>query len=127
MAAARKQRGAPHPLACRAALTFLDEMVRCDLGGRMVERGGAFRRALAPLIEEGKISIRGRGLLLGVSLPTPSQVLGAMRGLLERGYIVLPAGAPPSVLCLTPPCCITDEQIAGFASALRKVIEEVTP
>ena len=47
-----------------------------------------------------------------------------MRALLERGYIVAPAGAPPSVLCLTPPSCLTDAQIDGFAQALAACLSE---
>lgn len=107
-----------NPLACAAALAFLKTMATSDLAARMEERGQALRQALAPLSKYG-VSVRGAGLLLGVALGDPSRVLGAMRGLLERGYITCPAGAPPSVLCLTPPVCLSDEQIAGFCGALE--------
>ncbi len=107
-----------NPLACAAALAFLGEMTTTDLAARMQERGQALRQALAPLDKHG-VSVRGAGLLLGVTLDDPARVLGAMRGLLERGYITCPAGSPPSVLCLTPPACLTDAQIDGFCVALE--------
>jgi 4-aminobutyrate aminotransferase-like enzyme len=100
-----------NPPACAAALTVLEELQARDVPGQALERGAALRRAL----EARGLSVRGAGLLLGVELARPLEVA---RRLLERGYIVLGAGAPPSVLCLTPPVCITDPQIEGFASAL---------
>ncbi len=98
-----------NPLACAAARATLRELDKLDV--RRPEQ--ALRAALKGF------PIRGAGLLLGVELGSPERVLAAMRGLLERGYVVTPAGAPPSVLCLTPPACITDAQIEGFADALR--------
>ena len=107
-----------NPLACAAALASLRVMRELDISARMSERGDTLRHALAPLVSRHGIAIRGSGLLLGVSVGDATRVLDVMRRLLERGYITCPAGAPPSVLCLTPPACISDTQIAGFASAL---------
>ncbi len=112
-----------NPLACAAALAFLTSMRDTDLAARMAERGQALRSALASLTTSHGISVRGAGLLLGVALGRPDRVLGTVRRLLERGYITCPAGAPPSVLCLTPPACLTDAQIAGFADALEGCLE----
>lgn len=115
-----------NPLACAAALAFLGEMREQSLPSRMNERGEAFRRALSPLMHKHGLTVRGAGLLLGVGLGSPARVLHAMRGLLERGYITCPAGAPPSVLCLTPPVCINDAQIAGFCEALDACLEAMS-
>ena len=104
-----------NPIACAAALATLDELSARDVGALFREREAQLREALASVPD---VHVRGRGLLLGVELGEPSRVLGAMRSLLERGYIVAPAGAPPDVLCLTPPACLTEAQIVGFARAL---------
>jgi 4-aminobutyrate aminotransferase-like enzyme len=61
-----------------------------------------------------------------VEVGPPQRVLTLMRKLLERGYIVLPSGAPPSVLCLTPPLCISDAQLEGFARALQSSLAELS-
>lgn len=111
-----------NPLASATALAFLDEFANLDLPTKMNERGAAFRSALARLSGRHNLTVRGAGLMLGINVGTPERVLSAMRGLLEHGYIVLPAGAPPSVLCLTPPACISDAQIAGFCGALDAVL-----
>lgn len=110
-----------NPLACVAALATLRALEHNDFAARVRDREAALRSALARI--DG-VRVRGRGLLLGVELGAPARVLAAMRGLLERGYIVVPAGAPPSVLCLTPPSCLDDAQIAGFAGALDACLKE---
>ncbi len=111
-----------NPLACAAALASLKTMHETDISARMQERGQTLRRALAPLEAKHGIRVRGAGLLLGVALGDApgdaARVLEVMRALLERGYITCPAGAPPSVLCLTPPVSINDTQIRGFCTAL---------
>ncbi|HEY6881914.1 MAG TPA: aminotransferase class III-fold pyridoxal phosphate-dependent enzyme, partial [Polyangiales bacterium] len=98
-----------NPIACAAARATLRELGTLDVRSR--ER--ALREALHGF------AIRGAGLLLGIELGSAERALGAMRSLLERGYLVVPAGVPPTLLCLTPPACLTDAQITGFADALR--------
>jgi 4-aminobutyrate aminotransferase-like enzyme len=115
-----------NPIACAAALATLRELASASLSSRMREREHKLRSALASI---PGVTVRGRGLLLGVELgeaggAAASRVLAVMRGLLERGYIVVPAGAPPSVLCLTPPAGINDMQIEGFAQALALCLSE---
>jgi 4-aminobutyrate aminotransferase/(S)-3-amino-2-methylpropionate transaminase len=109
-----------NPPACAAALTCLAEVRARDVPALARERGELLRKLLAPL----GVGVRGAGLLLGVELGERSLAVG--RQLLERGYLVLAAGAPPSVLCLTPPVSITDMQLAGFATALGACLREAS-
>lgn len=103
-----------NPVACAAARATLRLLAQpAPLGLDVLAREHALRKALHGF------SLRGAGLLLGVELASPERVLMAMRGLLVRGYLVAPAGAPPSVLCITPPACLSDRQVEGFADALR--------
>lgn len=111
-----------NPPACAAALACLSVLESEGIGKACLEREQALRRALEPLAPHG-VQVRGRGLLLGVEMGAPGRVLALTRRLLERGYITSPAGAPASVLCLTPPVCITDAQLAGFAEALEAALE----
>jgi 4-aminobutyrate aminotransferase/(S)-3-amino-2-methylpropionate transaminase len=110
-----------NPVACAAALATLHQLAKQDVGALATAREHKLRSALAAI---PGVEVRGRGLLLGVTLGPASRVLFAMRALLERGYIVCPAGSPPSVLCLTPPSCITDTQVDGFAQALSACLSE---
>jgi acetylornithine/succinyldiaminopimelate/putrescine aminotransferase len=63
-------------------------------------------------------------MMLGLQLERPMQALTVTRALLERGYLVLPAGAKADVLQLAPPVTVTEAQLAGFVASLRDVLEE---
>jgi 4-aminobutyrate aminotransferase / (S)-3-amino-2-methylpropionate transaminase / 5-aminovalerate transaminase len=109
-----------NPIACAAALATLHELATTDVCARAAELEQKLRSAL----DLPGVTVRGRGTLLGVAFGGPERVLFAMRALLARGYIVCPAGAPPSVLCLTPPLCLTDAQVDGFARELAACLSE---
>lgn len=107
-----------NPLAASAALAVLHSLDRDGL----VERAGtlgermqaAFRTALAD--EPGVVSIRGRGLMLGIELDRPCAHL--VREALDRQLLInVTAG---SVVRLLPPLVLTD------AEADRVVDEVVT-
>jgi 4-aminobutyrate aminotransferase / (S)-3-amino-2-methylpropionate transaminase / 5-aminovalerate transaminase len=113
-----------NPPACAAALATLELIRAQDAPAQARGRGEALSAALRAV---PGVAVQGRGMLIGVRMDSPAQsperVLSTCRALLERGYIVLPAGAPPAVLCLTPPLALNDEQIAGFAAALAAAME----
>lgn len=111
-----------NPPACAAALATLAEIQQRDAAAMARECEARFRRALARL---PGVTVQGQGMLLGVRFGDPERVLRAMRLLLQRGYIVLPAGAPPVLLCLTPPLEISDAQIDGFVAALADCLEQL--
>jgi acetylornithine/succinyldiaminopimelate/putrescine aminotransferase len=111
-----------NPLACAAALATLQAIAQRDAPALANERGQRLRAALAHVPQ---VEVTGAGFLLGVRVGPPERVLKLCRALLERGYIVLPAGAPPGLLCLTPPLCLSDAQIDGFAQALAASLEAV--
>jgi 4-aminobutyrate aminotransferase/(S)-3-amino-2-methylpropionate transaminase len=108
-----------NPPACAAALAVLGELKESNIGERALERGARLSTILSSL---RGVRVRGRGLLLGVEVGPPARVLWLTRALLERGYITSPAGSPASVLCLTPPVCLTDAQMKGFADALAQCL-----
>jgi 4-aminobutyrate aminotransferase / (S)-3-amino-2-methylpropionate transaminase / 5-aminovalerate transaminase len=114
-----------NPPACAAALATLNELAQRDMSALAEERGA---RLGAALQQVPGVAVRGAGMLLGVEIRqgAGAQLLRVTRALLERGFIVLPAGAPASVLCLTPPLCLTDGQIDAFAQALADCLEHAT-
>ncbi len=107
-----------HPVGCAAALAVLELTEREDLPGRARQVGGQLTEAMTRL----GLPVQGRGLMLGVRVP---RSLAVSRALLQRGYLVLPAGQQAEVLALTPPACLTEEQSQGFSQALEQVLEEV--
>ena len=72
-------------------------------------------RWLAEELSRRGYTVRGRGMMLGIEI---SNALGVSRTLLQKGFIVLPAGERAEVLGLTPPLTITQTQLTAFLDAL---------
>lgn len=109
-----------NPLGCAAALSALDVLEQEALPARAGRVGTQLRKALtdATLGHPLVAAVRGEGLLLGVALRRPGLGLALTHGLLERGYITVPAAADASVLSLTPPLTLPEAHIPRFAEAL---------
>jgi 4-aminobutyrate aminotransferase/(S)-3-amino-2-methylpropionate transaminase len=111
------------PLGSAAALATLDLIERHGWVQAAAARGLALadtlRRAGLPGVEE----VRQAGMMLGLQLGGDGRALVLARALLERGYLVLPAGTGADVIQLAPPVTISDAQLDGFVSALRAVLE----
>ncbi len=113
-----------HPLACAAALTALDVIEEEKLLERAILIGDALTGALRAIARRHPSvrEVRGRGLLLGIELARPAAALRVGAGLLERGFVTLPAGADARVLSLTPPLSIAQELVDAFVAALDVVL-----
>jgi 4-aminobutyrate aminotransferase-like enzyme len=113
-----------HPVAAAAALATLEVLEDERLPDRAHRLGQMLCEALQALQARPEVtairSIRGRGLLVGIELASTEQSLRCMRALLKRGYITVPAGADARVISLTPPLCISTEQLQGFVAAFTE-------
>lgn len=123
-----------HPLACAAALAFLEELETVQL----VERARRLGALLLERLVEGTAGtgavreVRGRGLLVGVALAADAGDGGAWPGsqpatrvavdALRQGVIVLPAGEAGEVVELAPPLVITEEQLVHGADVVCSAI-----
>lgn len=110
------------PLGSAAALATLDVIDRERLVEKAAQRGDALASTLRAEQLPGVLEVRQAGLMLGLQLQAPMQALTLTRLLLERGYLVLPAGAEADVLQLAPPATVSDAQLEGFISALRDAL-----
>ena len=72
------------------------------------------RQTLGPNVQE----VRGRGLLIGIEFFEEGAALFFARALLERGYLVLPAGADARTIQLSPPLNIDTALLDGFKQTL---------
>ncbi|MGB5696086.1 MAG: aspartate aminotransferase family protein [Polyangiales bacterium] len=111
------------PLGSAAALATIDLIEQEQLVRRSAERGAAFAAALRAERLPEILEVRQAGMMLGLQLRAPMQALIITRALLERGYLVLPAGTEADVLQLVPPITVSDAQLEGFTSSLREVLE----
>jgi 4-aminobutyrate aminotransferase/(S)-3-amino-2-methylpropionate transaminase len=110
-----------HALGCATALATLDVLEQEQLPARALALEAVVREELAGL---SGLSVRGRGLLLGIELGDGSRALRVGRRLLERGYLTVPASADASVISLTPALSVAETQLRAFASALRETLAE---
>jgi 4-aminobutyrate aminotransferase-like enzyme len=60
--------------------------------------------------------------LVALETGTAERTLALVRRLLERGYLVLPAGSDASALQLAPPFFVKPAQIDGLVDALEECL-----
>ena len=109
-----------NPVACAAALAVLDVVDDAFIAD--VARKGALLRELVSDVD-GVESVRGRGLMLGVVLEREIAKETVAAGF-EHGVIL---NAPSSsVLRLTPPLVITDDEIREATSRIAASIAAAT-
>lgn len=116
-----------HPPACAAALAALDLLEADRLSERSAALGArllaGLRSGLPELAAAGRV--RGRGMALGVELGAAERTLRAVRALLERGFLTLPAGPGAEVLQLAPPLILDDALGELAVTAVVEVCREV--
>ncbi|MXX63394.1 MAG: aspartate aminotransferase family protein [Holophagales bacterium] len=114
-----------HPLACAAAVATLEVIESEDLVDRALTVGNRFGQALESLkTRPGVIDIRGQGLLRAIELDSPIRAQALSRNLLHRGLIALAGGASGTVLQLSPPLVITEQQLDHAVAVLHEVLAE---
>lgn len=113
-----------HPLGCAAGLGFLAALEAEDLAGRARRLGAlALDYLTAKLAGREEVrEVRGRGLMLGVELWVVGSAAAVAKRALDRGLIVLPAGARGEVVELTPPATISDEELEAGLELLASAI-----
>ncbi len=107
-----------NPLACAAALATLEIIEREKLPERARTLGEYFMGELRAIKSEKIREVRGLGLMVGIELKEKAGPY--VQHLMEKGVIVLLAGA--TVIRLLPPLVITREEIDRVLSALKEVL-----
>jgi 4-aminobutyrate aminotransferase-like enzyme len=122
-----------HPVGCAMALAQMGEVRK----RRLVERSASLgRELLGKLTEMRAVSpriheVRGMGLMAGIELcerdgrPATEGALRVIKGMLRRGFVLLPEGERSNVISLTPPLTISRGQLAGAAAVLGEVLREL--
>lgn len=117
-----------NPLACAAALSSLDVLQRQETAAMVRRCAASMERALSASLQGSGLGVRRLtfvGMLVGVTIEGGlRRALAVCRRMLERGYVLLTGGVAGDVLTLTPPACMTDQQIDDFASAMAEVLSE---
>jgi ornithine--oxo-acid transaminase len=107
-----------NPLAAAVASAALDVILDEDLAGRAATLGRRLEQGLRSIESDALVSIRGRGLLLGLELdPRAGSARDLALRLLERG--VLAKDTHRQVLRLAPPLVIEADTIDWLIEQLR--------
>lgn len=107
------------PLAASAAKATLGVMEELDLPARAAAAGETMRAGVEAL--NGVVSVRGRGLLLGVELAGARPAAEVVTAGMAAGLVLGTAGA--TALRIAPPLIISDEEIAHGVAVLDKVLK----
>jgi 4-aminobutyrate aminotransferase-like enzyme len=119
-----------HPVGCAMALAQIEEIEKHQLVRRSAELGDFLLCALSalePRRRNRRFSVRGTGLLAGVELrqqdgtPATKVARAIIKGLLQRGFILLPEGEHANVISFTPPLTISKGQLQAAVDALQEL------
>jgi acetylornithine/N-succinyldiaminopimelate aminotransferase len=110
-----------NPIACRLGITLLEQIER----GKLVERNAAlgtwFHAELEKLAKRSSghiVEIRGRGMMWGIELDSPS--VPVAKELLKKGFVV--GTARERVIRLLPPYIVPKKALAEFIIALESIL-----
>lgn len=114
-----------NPLACAAALAALAVLEEERLPERAAAVGASFAaglRGLQAMFPEQIRDVRGRGMMLGMELSSPSLALALVPAALQEGLILLPAG-DGRVLEFIPPLVLSHEQWEWCVETLERLLQ----
>jgi 4-aminobutyrate aminotransferase-like enzyme len=107
-----------NPVAAKAALAVLDVIE----DERLVEHAARVGSRLIGSLEQLGAEVRGRGLLVGVELPSAEQAERIVNQLRDEGILIGRTGRDENVLKIRPPLVFANEHADQLASALREVL-----
>jgi len=119
-----------HPVGCAMALENLRQIRSLKLPQRAARLEKLLLQKLAALEAPPgyRLNARGKGLFIGLEIthpdssPATEECVAIMKGMLQRGFILLPEGDAANVISLIPPLTITERQLASACRALQSEI-----
>jgi len=110
------------PLACAAAMAFLDEISQPGFLEEIAARGAYFRDRLLHLKTRHRAirDVRGMGLMLAAQLDSPARAKAVVQEMLGRGFII--NRTHDVVLRFLPPYIVRIEHIDAVVEALGDVL-----
>ena len=112
-----------HPVGCAMALAQIRELKERKLVTQVNRLGKKFEKMCKRHPIPGARYV-GCGLMAGLAFNESEgpRVHSAVKEMLRRGYILLPAGEHGNVIAFTPPFTITEKQLESALVTLRKVM-----
>ena len=108
-------------LGCVAGLATLDVVEAPGFLDRVSELGARFEVGLAGL-DAGRVTIRRRGMFIGLKFPNEGDAVLAARDVIRAGVFAVFANNDTSVLQLLPPLTITDAEADEIIALVRTAL-----
>ncbi|HXV14737.1 MAG TPA: acetylornithine/succinylornithine family transaminase [Candidatus Krumholzibacteria bacterium] len=110
------------PLACAAAIAFLDEIAKPEIREHVATIGDYFRERLLALKSKHRVvvDVRGVGLMLALELESADQAKSIVNTALARGYVI--NRTHDTVLRFLPPYIIAREHVDGLVAVLDELL-----
>jgi 4-aminobutyrate aminotransferase-like enzyme len=113
-----------NPMGCAAALANLGEIQRLHLPQRARQLGTALGSRLNALRANANvIDVRGCGLMWGIELRDTKSAEQVLKRALKAGVILLQAGPQGSVISITPPLVISEQQLLRAVDIVEACIK----
>jgi 4-aminobutyrate aminotransferase-like enzyme len=109
-----------HPVGCAMALAQVRELKEKKLITQARRRGKQLEKLCQRFPIRGARFV-GKGLMAGLAFDESKgpRVFAVVKDMLQRGYILLPAGEHGNVIALTPALTITEKQLERTLRALQ--------
>lgn len=110
------------PLACAAALAFLEEITKPEIREHVRTIGDYFRDRLLALKSDHDVvvDVRGMGLMVAVELKSADRAKFIVNAALSRGYVI--NRTHDTVLRFLPPYIILREHVDGLVAVLDELL-----
>ena len=109
-----------NPMGCAMAIEAIRRFREPETEAMVAAASGHLDAALRALSGLPSVKcIRGAGLMMGVETCSGECALQAVKGLLQDGILALPDGPDGDVVALTPPFCVSPEEIDFVVGKLR--------
>ncbi len=115
-----------NPMGCAAALANIAEIERLEIPRLAREREPLMAERLRAMrkTNESIVDVRGRGMLWALEFRDPAFANACVVRALQRGLIVLQAGARGESITIAPPPVITDAQLERAFDLLADVVRD---
>ncbi|MBI2950352.1 MAG: aspartate aminotransferase family protein [Verrucomicrobia bacterium] len=122
-----------HPVGCAMALAQIQEIRQRHLVKESAELGKVLLETLARVKSTPRLllSARGAGLMAGLELrlpkgrPATARTLQTIKGMLQKGFVLLPEGEHANVISFTPPLIISPAQLEHTVDALNAILRGI--
>jgi 4-aminobutyrate aminotransferase-like enzyme len=120
-----------HPVGCAMALAQIEEVIGRGLPERAAVLGKRLLLQLDALAAPAglELNARGMGLLAGLEVrrpdgsPATGEALDLIKGMLKKGFILLPEGDASNVIAFAPPLTIAEKELDQTVCVLETLLE----